>query len=551
MLKLAGVAASRGFAIGPLYYFDNTERKVELRTAQNPEAEMARFEVARLEAIRTLEELYCRARAEVGDEDSMIFEIHALLLNDPEYLESVTNLIRDARYTAEYAAQRAGERFAEIFAAMDDPYMRERSTDMLDISARVVRLLRGEAARDLSHVEGEFVLAAQRLLPSEMIQLDRKRVLGIITCTGSRVSHASILARTMGIPCVVGVGNRLSALKNGDTVIVDGFSGAAVVNPDRETVTEFSRRNAEYEAYLVRLKQLKGTESRTLDGTQTQVLACISRPSDVPLALENDAQGIGLLRSEFLYLEGNDYPDEQTQFQAYRDVLVQMGGRLVTVRTLCLGAGKEAPYFGLPQEENPALGCRAIRLSLSRRGIFKTQLRALLRASVYGRLAVAFPMIVSMEELTEVKQIYEICRAELRAESLNFDPFLELGVIIDTPAAVMLCDQLAREADFFAISAEDLTQYTLAADRSNAGVSGVYNPAHPSVLRMMRIAAAGAAEAGIRCSVWGEAAANQNLTQTFLAMGITEFSVEPTAILEVRGKIRSIRLGGEAFTAKV
>ena len=544
MKRLTGIGASRGVAIGKVHFIDNVVKRVECDTVVDTVLEMERFEEARLKAIEMLEELHQKAKNTVGPEESIIFEIHQLLLRDNDYVNSVHELIAKSHYSAAYAAQQTGERFAQMFSAMEDAYLRERSADMIDISSRVVRLLQGEAAYDVSQIKGQIIIAAKDLLPSETIQLDRDRVLGFVTSGGSQVSHSSILARTMGIPSVIGLGDQLAELVDGDMIVLDGFNGVLIANPPDKLLKDYHCKQAEYQLYRERLQTLKGVPSRTQDGVEIEIYGNIGHPSDVDSVLANDGQGVGLFRTEFLYMEYGGIPSEQTQFEAYRSVLERMNGRRVVVRTLDLGADKAAPGISLPAEENPALGYRALRICLKEQALFKTQLRALLRAALYGHLAIMFPMVISLDEIRQAKELVEICREELEQEGIPYGG-MELGIMIETPAAALLSDLFAPEVDFFSIGTNDLTQYTLAVDRMNMKVGDLYDPRNPAVLRLVQIAAESARRHGIWCGICGESAADRRLTEHYLRMGVTELSVTPASILEMREKVLSINLSTE------
>ena len=546
MERFNGIAASRGVAIGKLHFFDNCQRPVQLARSDSPERELERFESARLRALKTLDDLHTQAVERVGPEDSMIFGVQQALLNDRDYISGVRDLINQEHYVAEYAVQRTGERLAQMISQLDNVYLQERSSDLLDISGRVVRQLNGELARDLSDIQGQVVLAAQDLLPSETVQLDQSKVQAFVTGGGSRTSHASILSRTMGIPAVVGLQEQLSQLRDGALVVVDGFQGVVIQDPDEATLEEYLGKQQSFLEYRRQLKRLKGAESRTLDGKKVVLCCNVNQPSEVRLVLENDGEGIGLYRSEMLCLEREEFPSEEVQFQAYREILEGMSSRRVVIRTMDLGADKKLPYLPLPAEQNPAMGCRGIRLSLLYPDYFKQQLRALLRASVYGKLAIIFPMISTLEEVREAKRLLWEVEAQLRSEGLRMERPVELGVMIETPAAALISDMLAREVDFFSIGTNDLTQYVMAADRNNSRIDSTLNdPCHPAVLRLVRIAAENARARGIWCGVCGESAADVRLTETFLRMGISELSVAPASILELRKHIRSIDLSAQ------
>ena len=546
MERFNGIAASRGVAIGKLHFFDNCQRPVQLARSDSPERELERFESARLRALKTLDDRHTQAVVRVGPEDSMIFGVQQALLNDRDYISGVRDLINQEHYVAEYAVQRTGERLAQMISQLDNVYLQERSSDLLDISGRVVRQLNGELARDLSDIQGQVVLAAQDLLPSETVQLDQSKVQAFVTGGGSRTSHASILSRTMGIPAVVGLQEQLSQLRDGALVVVDGFQGVVIQDPDEATLEEYLGKQQSFLEYRRQLKRLKGAESRTLDGKKVVLCCNVNQPSEVRLVLENDGEGIGLYRSEMLCLEREEFPSEEVQFQAYREILEGMSSRRVVIRTMDLGADKKLPYLPLPAEQNPAMGCRGIRLSLQYPDYFKQQLRALLRASVYGKLAIIFPMISTLEEVREAKRLLWEVEAQLRSEGLRMERPVELGVMIETPAAALISDMLAREVDFFSIGTNDLTQYVMAADRNNSRIDSTLNdPCHPAVLRLVRIAAENARARGIWCGVCGESAADVRLTETFLRMGISELSVAPASILELRKHIRSIDLSAQ------
>ncbi|MBC8584948.1 phosphoenolpyruvate--protein phosphotransferase [Youxingia wuxianensis] len=543
MKRFNGIGASKGVAIGRLQFLGKKQMRVQMRLVEDVSAELERLRLARQQANETLMKLHAKALKEVGEADSMIFEIHQMMLQDLDYVETIQGYITNNKYCAEYAVQLAGEQFAQMFSSLDDEYMKERSADIIDISNRLVGLLTGRLQDDLSGYEREIVIAAEDLLPSETIQMDKSKVLAFVTSAGSKISHSAILARTMGIPAVVGVGSQLQELlSDGDKVIVDGFSGLLIADPDEKTVEEYSAKRQEYLAHLEKLKKLKGTESKTKDGIKIEINANIGNPADVDLVLENDGQGIGLFRSEFLYLESDDFPTEQAQFEAYRTVLQRMKGKRVIIRTLDLGADKTAPYFNMPREDNPAMGYRAIRICLDRKDIFKTQLRALYRASVYGKLAIMFPMITQVEEIREIKNMIEEIKLALDANGTPYADRIELGVMVETPAAALASDLLAKEVDFFSIGTNDLTQYTLAVDRMNGKIGHLYDPHNISVLRLIKLTARNAQENGIWCGICGESAADVSLTEIFLTMGVTEFSVAPAAILEMREKIQSISL---------
>ena len=538
MQVATGKSILNGIAIGPLRVY----RKAEVRTSQvsglTPAQEWARFEAACGRAREQLAALYEKALDEVGEDNAAIFEIHRMMLEDEDLLEAVKGIIDTQGATAEYAAAATGENFSAAFAAMDDEYMRARAADVKDVSRRVVNILAGleeESPQDSLPV----ILVADDLTPSETVQLDKTRLLGFITRQGSANSHTAILARTMNIPALIGVD--FDESWDGRTAILDGYSHCVYIDPAQELLAAMEARRRDDLKQEALLQSLKKKPNVTLDGREIKVYANIGSAGDVGLVLQNDAQGIGLFRSEFIYLDAGDYPSEEQQFAVYRRVVETMAGKKVIIRTLDIGADKRAAYFGLEGEENPALGYRAIRICLTRKEIFKTQLRAILRASAYGAAAVMFPMIISVREVRDARELLEECRAELLAEGAAPGE-LEVGIMIETPAAVMLADELAEEVDFFSLGTNDLTQYTLAIDRQNPRLDHLYDPHHPAVLWMIRHTV----EAGHRHGCWvgicGELAADQQLTETFLRMGLDELSVSPSAVLPLRKLIRSLDL---------
>ena len=475
-------------------------------------------------------------RARLGEEQSLLFKIHQMMLEDLDYRETVTGLIRSEKVCAEYAVDQAAAQFSAMFTQMDDSYMRERAADVLDVSRRVLRLLTGREDDALMEAE-PAIIAADDLAPSETARLDRERVLAFITAKGSASSHTAIFARTMGIPAVVGLGDSLLEAYGGREVFVDGTSGEVYVEPDAETVAGLQRRRAAEDERRSYLERFRGREAAAPDGRRVLVCANIGSPADLGAALTGDADGVGLFRSEFLYLGRDDFPSEEDQYRAYREAVEAMGGRTVVVRTLDIGADKQADYFRLPREENPAMGMRAIRICLTRPQVFLTQLRALYRASAHGRLAIMFPMITSVAEVRRIKEICAQARRELEAEGKPFDGHAELGIMIETPAAAVISDLLAREVDFFSIGTNDLTQYTLAADRQNAAIEPFCDRHHEAVLRLIRTTVENAHGAGIWAGICGELAADAALTDIFLDMGVDELSMTPGSILEIKARI--------------
>lgn len=538
MILLEGKGVSKGVAEGPLYFYQRGGKEIVRTQVEDTEAETARFEQARQTAMTQLQELYDKAVEEVGEEGAALFEAHQMMLDDMDYVEGIQDAIGSG-LNAEAAVSDVAAQFAEMLAAMDDAYMQARAADVRDISDRVIRILQGVAVGGIDS-EVPVVLASDDLAPSETVQLDKSKILGFVTAGGSGNSHTAILARTMGIPAIIGVGEALKESDGGKNVIIDGETGEVAIEPDDITADRLRKKQAKEKALKEMLEQLKGQENVTLDGRRVMVYCNIGSLDDVEVVLQNDGGGIGLFRSEFLYLQNTDYPTEEQQFQAYKTVAERMGGKRVIIRTLDIGADKQADYFQLDKEENPAMGLRAIRICLSRPEVFKTQLRALYRASAYGKIAIMFPMIISVWEVQEIKRICEAVKAELRAEGTAFDEQLELGIMIETPAAVMMSAELAKEVDFFSVGTNDLTQYTLAIDRQGNNLDRFYDAHHPAVLRMIRMAADNAHKAGIWIGICGELGADTSLTETFLAMGIDELSVSPASVLPLRSVIRSL-----------
>ena len=538
MQVVTGRSILNGIAIGPLRIHKKQEVRVRQVSSLTPAGEWTRFETACKTAKEQLSALYEKALAEVGEENAAIFEIHQMMLEDEDYLDAIKGVIMTQGAAAEYAVETTGENFAAAFAAMDDAYMRARATDVKDISHRVVNILAGREQENVLS-DQPAILVADDLTPSETVQLDKSKLLGFITRYGSSNSHTAILARTMNIPALIGVD--IDESWDGKTAVLDGYNNCVYIDPAPELLAAMEeKRKGDLEQESL-LQSLKKKPNVTLDGREIKVYANIGNAGDVGLVLQNDAQGIGLFRSEFIYLDSQDYPTEDEQFAIYKRVIETMAGKKVIIRTLDSGADKQAGYFELDKEENPALGYRAIRICLTRREIFKTQLRAILRASAFGTVSVMFPMIISVREIRDAKEILEECRTELQAEGLAVGE-VETGVMIETPAAVMIADELAEEVDFFSLGTNDLTQYTLAIDRQNPRLDNFYDPHHPAILRMIRHTV----EAGHRHGCWvgicGELGADQKLTETFLRMGLDELSVSPAAVLPLRKLIRSLNL---------
>ena len=532
-MELHGKSVFGGIAMGRLSVYHKTDNAVKRTKITDIEAEKKRFEDAKEEAKRQLGVFYEKAVREVGEVNAAIFEMHQMMLDDLDYVESITNMIETQQVNAEFAVASTGDNFAQMFAAMDDDYMRERAADVKDISNRVISILQGNGDAGLSGDE-PFILLADDLAPSETIQLDRETVLAFVTRHGSTNSHTAILARTMNIPALVSTA--VPKEVNGKMAIVDGFKGIVIIDPDEETLREYEKKQQDEKNRQELLQQLKGKPTVTKEGKEIKLYANIGEVKDLGAVLQNDAAGIGLFRSEFLYLQSDHFPTEDEQFQSYKTVAEVMAGKKVIIRTLDIGADKQIDYFGLEHEDNPALGYRAVRICLNQPDIFKTQLRALLRASMFGNISIMIPMIASVWEVRKVKEIMEEVKAELTSEGIPFKN-VEFGIMIETPAAVMIADELAKEVDFFSIGTNDLTQYTLAIDRQNAKLDQFYDSHHPAVLKMIQMVIDSAHKAGIWAGICGELGADLTLTETFVKMGIDELSVSPAMVLPVRDKI--------------
>ena len=537
MITLSGKSVFGGIAIGKIAFYKRNEIQIKRSRVEDTEQEVKRFEAAKEKAVSQLQELHDKALDDVGETNAMIFEIHQMMLEDLDYVESIVNIITSQEVNAEYAVATTADNFAAMFAAMDDAYMQGRAADVKDVSERLIQVLSDQNSASMEMNE-PVIIAADDLVPSETVQLDKEKVLSFITMYGSANSHTAILARTMNIPAVIGIGEDLKKEYDGKEAIVDGMEGVIYIDPDKETFTRMREKQKEDQEQKTLLEQLKGKENITKSGQKVMVYANIGNLSDVGAVLKNDAGGIGLFRSEFLYLESETFPTEEEQFKVYKQVAENMAGKRVIIRTLDIGADKQVDYFGLDKEENPALGYRAIRICLTRQEIFKTQLRALYRASAYGQIAIMFPMIISVDEVKQIKKIIEEVKQELREEGIDFRENVELGVMIETPAAVMVSRDLAKEVDFFSVGTNDLTQYTLAIDRQNQKLEPFYDSHHPAVLSMIRMAAESAHAEGKWIGICGELGADLSLTETFLEMGIDELSVAPGMILPLRKRIR-------------
>ena len=534
-----GKSVYKGIVMGPVAVLKKNDYQVKRARIEDPEAEVKRVEEAVEVSKKQLGRLYDKAVREVGEASAAIFEVHQMMLEDEDYLESMQNMIRTELVNAEYAAAATGDNFAEMFAAMDDEYMKARSADVKDISERLVRNLSGEGDNDLSSMEPS-VIVADDLSPSETVQMDKEKILAFVTVHGSTNSHTAILARMMNIPALIGVPMDLNGLKTGMTAVVDGFSGQVIFEPEEDVRKETEKRMQEEAEKQKLLEELKGKENITPDGRKINIYANIGSVGDLGYVMENDAGGIGLFRSEFLYLGRNDFPTEEEQFQAYKQAVQTMAGKKVIIRTLDIGADKQVEYFNLGKEENPALGYRAIRICLKQPEIFKAQLRALFRAAVYGNLSVMYPMITSTEEVEKIYAIVAEVEEELKKQEVQYK-IPEQGIMIETPAAVMISDRLAEMVDFFSIGTNDLTQYALAIDRQNEQLDDFYNPHHEAVLRMIRMVVENAHKCGKWAGICGELGADLTLTEQFVRMGVDELSVAPSMILKLRKIVREMK----------
>lgn len=537
MITLQGKGVFGGIAIGEIAFFKRDSGVVQRKKVEDPQTEIQRFENAKAKAIEELGELYDKAVSEVGESNAMLFQTHQFMLEDLDYVEAIENMIQTQSVNAEYAVSVTGDNFSQMFASMDDDYMRERAADVKDISARVVKILTGAGENGLV-TDKPVILASDDLAPSETVQLNKDMVLSFVTQGGSTNSHTAILAKTMNIPAIIGIGDALDEKYEGKVAIVDGANGCLIIEPDEETMKEYQAKKQEYLAQQELLQQLRGKETVSLDGQKVKLYANIGNASDIGAVIKNDAAGIGLFRSEFLYLENDNFPTEEEQFKVYKYVAETMGQKQVIIRTLDIGADKQIDYFNLPHEENPAMGYRAIRICLKQQDIFRTQLRALLRASAFGNIAIMFPMIVALEEVLQIKEIVKSVMAELDASGIPYNKEIQLGIMIETPAAAMISDDLAKEVDFFSVGTNDLTQYTTAVDRQNANLEGFYYPHHKGLLRLIKMAADNAHKNGIWIGICGELGADMEMTEAFLAMGIDELSVSPACVLPLRKKIR-------------
>lgn len=542
MKKYSGKGVYSAVAIGKISVFRKRDVSVTRTHITDTAAELARVEQAKQTSAQQLQAIYDKALKEVGETNAQIFEIHMMMLDDEDYNDSIRSIIETQSVNAEYAVAVTADNFSEMFASMDDPYMQARSADVRDISNRLIANLTGTAS-DGASADGKMIVCAEDLAPSETVALDKDKVLAFVTAKGSSNSHTAILARNMNIPAIIGAGDEfLSSITDGQTAVVDGYTGEIYLDPDEETIAKYSKKREADEEKKRLLQELKGKENVTLDGRKINIFANISGTDNIGAVLVNDAGGIGLFRSEFLYLENTDFPTEDQQFQAYKRVLESMAGKKVVIRTLDIGADKQVDYFGLKKEENPALGLRAIRICLTRPEIFRTQLRALYRASVFGNLAIMFPMITSVREVERIKAICEEVKQELHSEGIEYSDKVELGIMIETPAAAIISDQLAPMVDFFSVGTNDLTQYTLACDRQNPDIEEFIDTHHEAVLRLIEMSAENAHKNGAWIGICGELAADTTLTERFLRMGIDELSVSAPFVLKVRDAVRKIDL---------
>lgn len=540
MITLQGKGVFGGIAIGEIAFFKRDSGVVQRKKVEDPQAEIQRFEKAKAKAIEELGELYDKAVSEVGESNAMLFQTHQFMLEDLDYVEAIENMIQTQSVNAEYAVSVTGDNFSQMFASMDDDYMRERAADVKDISARVVKILTGAGESGLV-TDKPVILASDDLAPSETVQLNKDMVLSFVTQGGSTNSHTAILAKTMNIPAIIGIGDALDEKYEGKEAIVDGANGCLIIEPDEETMKEYQAKKQEYLAQQELLQQFRGKETVSLDGQKVKLYANIGNASDIGAVIKNDAAGIGLFRSEFLYLENDNFPTEEEQFKVYKYVAETMGQKQVIIRTLDIGADKQVDYFNLGNEDNPAMGYRAIRICLKQPEIFKTQLRALLRAAVYGNLSIMYPMITSTEEVKKIYEIVAEVEEELKAQEIQYK-IPEQGIMIETPAAAIISDRLAEMVDFFSIGTNDLTQYTLAIDRQNEKLDEFYNPHHEALLRMIQMVVDNAHKCGKWAGICGELGADTTLTEEFVRMGLDELSVAPSMVLKLRKIVREMKV---------
>lgn len=544
MIILHGKSVYNDICIGKISFFKRNESIIKRIKVQDGDTEIERFHNAKKLAVEQLSQLHKKMIKSVGEADAAIFEIHQMMLEDLDYCDSIENIIKSQKVNAEYAIGVTADNFSDMFLAMDDEYMRGRAADVRDVSERLINVLNGVDNNIIDDSDQKYIIAADDLAPSETVQLDKSRVLGFILKNGSASSHTAILARSMGIPAIIGIGEQLLEEYDKADCIVDGFTGTIYIEPDKDTLKIMKEKQLEADRQKRLLLELKGKDNVTIDGTKINIYANIGSPADVAKVLYNDAGGIGLFRSEFLYLENDDFPTEEQQFAAYKQVAENMAGKKVIIRTMDIGADKQADYFNLKHEDNPALGYRAIRICLTQTDIFKTQLRALYRAAMFGNISIMYPMITSVEEVIKIKEIVSEVKEELTAQGIPFKDDVETGIMIETPAAALISDELAKEVDFFSVGTNDLTQYTLAIDRQNRMLEPFCNTHHKAVLKLIRMAADNAHKEGKWIGICGELGADITLTEEFLKMGIDELSVSANMVLKVRDKVRSINLKG-------
>lgn len=544
MIILHGKSVYNDICIGKISFFKRNESIIKRIKIQDSDSEIERFHNAKKLAVEQLSQLHKKMIKSVGEADAAIFEIHQMMLEDLDYCDSIENIIKSQKVNAEYAIGVTADNFSDMFLAMDDEYMRGRAADVRDVSERLINVLNGVDNNIIDDSDQKYIIAADDLAPSETVQLDKSRVLGFILKNGSASSHTAILARSMGIPAIIGIGEQLLEEYDKADCIVDGFTGTIYIEPDKDTLKIMKEKQLEADRQKRLLLELKGKDNVTIDGTKINIYANIGSPADVAKVLYNDAGGIGLFRSEFLYLENDDFPTEEQQFAAYKQVAENMAGKKVIIRTMDIGADKQADYFNLKHEDNPALGYRAIRICLTQTDIFKTQLRALYRAAMFGNISIMYPMITSVEEVIKIKEIVSEVKEELMAQGIPFKDDVETGIMIETPAAALISDELAKEVDFFSVGTNDLTQYTLAIDRQNRMLEPFCNTHHKAVLKLIRMAADNAHKEGKWIGICGELGADITLTEEFLKMGIDELSVSANMVLKVRDKVRSINLKG-------
>ena len=539
MRVLKGTGVFKGIAFGKFRMLKANICDIEKKEIVDTESEIERYKIANEKAVNELKNLYQKALNDVGEESAMIFQVHQMMLEDIDFISCIHSIIKDEKVNAEYAVQKASEKFSSLFSSMDDDYMKERAADVKDVSRRLISIL-SKSESNCIKSGMPCVIGTDDLTPSETIQMDKTNIRGFVTMQGSNNSHTAILARTMNIPAVVGLGKQLKPEYEGCEIVVDGFSGTVYINPDITTVKRLKKKKELCDHQNELLQRLRGKSNITKDGKTIDIYANVGSPSDIDGVIQNDAGGIGLFRSEFLYLRRNNYPTEEEQFEAYKNAALKMNGKRVIIRTMDIGADKKADYFNLPCEANPAMGYRAIRICLDRPALFETQLRAIYRASAFGKISLMFPMIISKDEVIRAKNIVQNVLKELEEENIDYSKDVEIGVMIETPAAALISDELAKEVDFFSIGTNDLTQYSLAIDRQNNKISSMYNPYHKSILRMIKIVVDNAHKHGIWVGICGELAADEKLTEMFLAMGVDELSMSAPFVLGIRKKVLEI-----------